>query len=728
MRPWRFALGLIGLCGLAALSMPAEGFVGTAFTYQGEIKSGGTPVTAPDADIRIRPWDSAVGGLPLAGAVTHLAVPLSAGTFSVDLDFGAIFSGADVYLEIEVAVPAGGGFVPLAPRQLVMPTPYAMHATDLANGGLGASYTAPVSFTNAGNSFTGSHTGNGSGLTSLNASNLSSGVLPSGRLSGAYANVLNLTNAANTYNGTFTGSGAGLTNINASNITSGTLSDARLSSNVALKNAANIFTQNQTVHKASPYLVLRGTTGSPGWLRFHDSAGVRQGYVAYNYTLNNLYIGNDGGDGVHEIIMASDGDTSFAGDITTSSGSIAAGTSAPEARLQVSTGTFVSGTDGGFFQVGTDAGNAVRLDSNEVQATLGAATSTLFLNWWGGDINMGSFGSDNVYMAGGGNFGLGTASPTQKYHQTTGNMQLDGGGYIDLNQIDGTNGVFIDGDSGGAGWMALYQNDGSYGVYIDGDASTDTGGLMYIYDAGGSANITLDGEFAGAGYIAVDQVDGTSGVIIDGDGGTDAGGEIQVHNPSGADRVIIDIEDPGTATEGGYIRLMDNTGATTIQLRGGYDDGTVDGRIITEELQITGGSDLSEQFNVAANGVEPEPGMVVSIDAHNPGELIVSAKAYDRTVAGIISGAGGIETGLYMGQDDSEADGAHPVALTGRVYVYCDASYGAIQPGDMLTTCDVPGHAMKVADHGAAQGAIIGKAMTSLEEGRGLVLVLVSLQ
>ena len=35
---------------------------------------------------------------------------------------------------------------------------------------------------------------------------------------------------------------------------------------------------------------------------------------------------------------------------------------------------------------------------------------------------------------------------------------------------------------------------------------------------------------------------------------------------------------------------------------------------------------------------------------------------------------------------------------------------------------------MKVADHPLAQGAIIGKAMSALSEGRGLVLVLVSLQ
>jgi hypothetical protein len=46
----------------------------------------------------------------------------------------------------------------------------------------------------------------------------------------------------------------------------------------------------------------------------------------------------------------------------------------------------------------------------------------------------------------------------------------------------------------------------------------------------------------------------------------------------------------------------------------------------------------------------------------------------------------------------------------------------------LLTTSSTPGHAMKVTDHARAQGAILGKAMSSLAEGKGMVLVLVSLQ
>jgi hypothetical protein len=57
-----------------------------------------------------------------------------------------------------------------------------------------------------------------------------------------------------------------------------------------------------------------------------------------------------------------------------------------------------------------------------------------------------------------------------------------------------------------------------------------------------------------------------------------------------------------------------------------------------------------------------------------------------------------------------------------------DVSNGPIKPGDCLTSSSTPGHAMKVTDHVRAQGAIIGKAMTSLSSGAGMVLVLVTLQ
>ena len=60
--------------------------------------------------------------------------------------------------------------------------------------------------------------------------------------------------------------------------------------------------------------------------------------------------------------------------------------------------------------------------------------------------------------------------------------------------------------------------------------------------------------------------------------------------------------------------------------------------------------------------------------------------------------------------------------------MFVDADQGAVEVGDLLTTSPTPGHAMRVSDRDAASGAIIGKAMTGLDSGRGLVLVLVGLQ
>jgi hypothetical protein len=151
----------------------------------------------------------------------------------------------------------------------------------------------------------------------------------------------------------------------------------------------------------------------------------------------------------------------------------------------------------------------------------------------------------------------------------------------------------------------------------------------------------------------------------------------------------------------------------------------VHGDASVRSLQIRGGADLAEPFTVT----DPEavdPGTVVVLDADHPGQVRVSATPYDTMVAGIVSGAGGINPGLVMNQEELTIDGeSHPVALTGKVYV---KAVGPIKVGDLLTTSSLPGHAMAATDRDRAFGATIGKAMSNLDEGTGLVLVLVSLQ
>jgi hypothetical protein len=134
---------------------------------------------------------------------------------------------------------------------------------------------------------------------------------------------------------------------------------------------------------------------------------------------------------------------------------------------------------------------------------------------------------------------------------------------------------------------------------------------------------------------------------------------------------------------------------------------------------------VAEPFQMSHQ--EIPKGSVVVIDDENAGQLKLSDRAYDSRVAGIVSGANGINPGVSLHQE-GVMEGGQNVALSGRVYVLADASTGAIKPGDLLTTSDTPGHAMKVTNHNHAQGAILGKAMSSLKQGKGMVLVLVTLQ
>jgi hypothetical protein len=254
-------------------------------------------------------------------------------------------------------------------------------------------------------------------------------------------------------------------------------------------------------------------------------------------------------------------------------------------------------------------------------------------------------------------------------------------------------------------------------------SAESSGGRLSLFDESQSETAALGARSAGGGELTVFQEDGTTGAYVLGDRfGDNSGGAIGVSNGEGDWRVYI-YGDLGGA---GQISVRNADGTKSITIDGQASDGF--GRITTPVLEITGGSDLSENFDIASEAAPAMPGMVVCIDPNRPGQLVVSSKAYDRTVAGIMSGAGGVKPGMLMGQHGTAASGKHAVALTGRVYCQADASNGSIQPGDLLTTSDIPGHAMKATDPARTSGAIIGKAMTPLPGGQGLVLVLVTLQ
>jgi hypothetical protein len=153
-------------------------------------------------------------------------------------------------------------------------------------------------------------------------------------------------------------------------------------------------------------------------------------------------------------------------------------------------------------------------------------------------------------------------------------------------------------------------------------------------------------------------------------------------------------------------------------------DYACDGNItVAGDIQLAG-RDYAEDFDVSG-AAGAEPGTVMVLD--DSGGIRISDQAYDRRVAGVISGAGGYRPGVVLGREASTTKRS-PLALMGQVYCRVDASSAAIAVGDLLTTSATPGHAMKAADPAQAFGAVIGKALRPLTEGRGLVPILVALQ
>lgn len=152
----------------------------------------------------------------------------------------------------------------------------------------------------------------------------------------------------------------------------------------------------------------------------------------------------------------------------------------------------------------------------------------------------------------------------------------------------------------------------------------------------------------------------------------------------------------------------------------GFFDGNVH---VTGDISLTN-ADCAEHFDIAhATPVEPGTVMVVG----DGGILHESHRGYDKRVAGVVSGAADYKPGIVLDKQQSHTK-RQPIALLGKVYCKVDASYAPIEVGDLLTTSDTPGHAMKTIDPLKAFGAVIGKALRPMDTGRGLIPILVALQ
>src|SRR5689334_14486342 len=94
------------LVGPAARESSAQS---TAFTYQGRLNDGAGPANG-SYDLTFALFDAGSAGNQVGSVLTNAATGVSNGLFTVSLDFGNQFPGADRWLEIGVVTNGGGSF------------------------------------------------------------------------------------------------------------------------------------------------------------------------------------------------------------------------------------------------------------------------------------------------------------------------------------------------------------------------------------------------------------------------------------------------------------------------------------------------------------------------------------------------------------------------------------------------------------------------------------------
>ena len=334
------------------------------------------------------------------------------------------------------------------------------------------------------------------------------------------------------------------------------------------------------------------------------------------------------------------------------------------------------------------------------------------------------------------------------FHFDSGNGGLFVGGQGNEGDVvvrDGTNAqrIKLDGGEGDIwvkdlkGNLLLHFDSANAGLFVGGNANE---GDVIVRDGANRERIKLDG---GEGDIIVRDVNGVPWFHFDSEfaalflGGRGNEGDLVVRDEANRERIKLDggegdivVRDAsnnvlfhfdtefaalflgGVGNEGDLV-VRNGAGNQTIKLDGGQGD------------IILNNADAAEDFAVA-RAEEATPGMVMVLA--DDGTLEPCSRAYDRKVVGVVSGAGQYKPGLVFDRGATRDPLRAPISMMGKVACRADASYGRIEVGDLLTTSPHAGRAMKAADPARAFGAVIGKAMSPLDEGEGLVTMLISLQ
>jgi hypothetical protein len=708
------------------------------FTYQGFLNRNGSAVSGY-YDFQFGVYDAATNGTLKGGLVTNTAVVVSNGVFTTAIDFGPqIFKGQSLWLDTAVSTNGANTFDSLRPRQKLTPVPYALYspvagkadtAGSVLPGGVSVSQLNTVGAPGTGQvlGYNGTQlvwqdpaVGGATGGWSLNGNQ---GTTPSLNFIGTIDNQPLEVRVG--------GARAlrlepDLTKIGAPNVIGGSpansVSNSVVGATIAGGGAIAVSGTSYSNRVTSAFGTIGGGVRNLAANQFTTVAGGFQnaatGYIstiaggAYNIASDNeAFVGGGAYNsaGLYSVVAGGDDNTASGVD------SVVVGGLANTASGQYS---FVGG--------GTD------VDSPEGSGPVGNIASGDFSVVVGGNSNHAT--TDFSTVGGGeGNTASGAWSTVTggALNEASGVASFAGG----YNAHATTAGSFVWADNSSASpfttsanYQFLVRAINGMGV---GTTQTPPGGLRV--DSGGLAVTGASSPHYGTAQGVFLEKFGTGGAVYAFNYSSMTPSSLLLNSPGG--NVGIGTLNPQKTLEvNGSVsaHTLDVNGGVTahgLSLVGGSDVVgpvlDVNGTTRTHALTITGGADLAEPFKMA--NAELPKGSVVVIDDHHPGELKISTQEYDTKVVGIVSGANGINPGIALHQQGL-LEGGQNVALSGRVYVRADASFGAIKPGDLLTTCRTPGHAMKASDRAKAQGSILGKAMTGLGQGQGMVLVVVTLQ
>ncbi len=363
--------------------------LGTAFTYQGQLKQAGAPFEGT-ADFQFTLWDAAgsgnppTGGVQVGGVQAINALPVTAGLFTVTLNGGGefggnAFNGNARWVQVAVRVLVGGGaFTTLAPRQPLTAAPQALFALSVRGGVSGSGTVNSIPFWSAGTTL-----GNSQITQSANGVQLPNGV----QLGvGAQGNQVSF-GSPNGETGMSIAGATGRADVRFDGTT------LRLFNGPAGTPPANGIAINASgkvgIGTASPLskLDIAATGEGAELLRFSTERPwvfrqVRTGPSA------GLQLRSTGGLKAFEITANDENNVAtFVADSVSSR--VGIGTTDPAAKLHVVGGTPVTPSAGGFIQLGSSTGTNVAIDDDEIMARYNGAPTNLYVNYDGGDVVFG---------------------------------------------------------------------------------------------------------------------------------------------------------------------------------------------------------------------------------------------------------------------------------------------------------------------------------------------------